>query len=136
MNLVYVEPKQDIFVEADKYRLRQVITNLLSNAIKFTNEGTIFVTAEERKDSNSNNNGQEIAIISIKDTGTGIDPEILPKLFSKFASKSFQGTGLGLFISKSIIEAHGGKIWAENNPDGRGATFSFTLPLQKITVSQ
>ena len=136
LNLVYVEPKQDIFVEADKYRLRQVITNLLSNAIKFTNEGTIFVTAEERKDSNSNNNGQEIAIISIKDTGTGIDPEILPKLFSKFASKSFQGTGLGLFISKSIIEAHGGKIWAENNPDGRGATFSFTLPLQKITVSQ
>ena len=133
---MYVEPKQDIFVEADKYRLRQVITNLLSNAIKFTNEGTIFVTAEERKDSNSNNNGQEIAIISIKDTGTGIDPEILPKLFSKFASKSFQGTGLGLFISKSIIEAHGGKIWAENNPDGRGATFSFTLPLQKITVSQ
>jgi two-component system, OmpR family, sensor histidine kinase VicK len=136
LNLVYVEPKQDIFVEADKYRLRQVITNLLSNAIKFTNEGTILVTAEERKDSNSNNNGQEIAIISIKDTGTGIDPEILPKLFSKFASKSFQGTGLGLFISKSIIEAHGGKIWAENNPDGRGATFSFTLPLQKITVSQ
>jgi two-component system, OmpR family, sensor histidine kinase VicK len=136
LNLVYVEPKQDIFVEADKYRLRQVITNLLSNAIKFTNEGTIFVTAEEREDSNSNNNGQEIAIISIKDTGTGIDPEILPKLFSKFASKSFQGTGLGLFISKSIIEAHGGKIWAENNPDGRGATFSFTLPLQKITVSQ
>jgi signal transduction histidine kinase len=67
--LVYVEPKQDIFVEADKYRLRQVITNLLSNAIKFTNEGTIFVTAEERKDSNSNNNGQEIAIISIKDIG-------------------------------------------------------------------
>src|SRR5215216_6816533 len=102
LNLAYVEPKQDIFVEVDKYRLTQVITNLLSNAIKFTNDGTIFVTVEERKD--SNNNGQEIAIISIKDTGTGIDPEILPKLFSKFASKSFQGTGLGLFISKSIIE--------------------------------
>jgi two-component system, OmpR family, sensor histidine kinase VicK len=139
LNLVYAEPKQDIFVEADKYRLRQVIANLLSNAIKFTNEGSIFVTAEERKDSNSNNNnnnGQEIAIISIKDTGTGIDPEILPKLFSKFASKSFQGTGLGLFISKSIIEAHGGRIWAENNADRKGATFSFTLPLQKITVSQ
>jgi signal transduction histidine kinase len=136
LNLVYVEPKRDIFVEADKYRLRQVIANLLSNAIKFTNEGSIFVTAEERKDSNSNNNGQENAIISIKDTGTGIDPEILPRLFSKFASRSFQGTGLGLFISKSIIEAHGGRIWAENNADRIGATFSFTLPLQKITVSQ
>jgi len=134
--LVYAEPKQDIFVEADKYRLRQVIANLLSNAIKFTNEGSIFVTAEERKDGNSNNNGQEIAIISIKDTGTGIDSEILPKLFSKFASKSFQGTGLGLFISKSIVEAHGGRIWAENNADRKGATFSFTLPLQKITVSK
>jgi signal transduction histidine kinase len=136
LNLVYVEPKKDIFVEADKYRLRQVIANLLSNAIKFTNEGSILVTAEERKDSNGNNNGQEIAIISIKDTGTGIDPEILPKLFSKFASRSFQGTGLGLFISKSIIEAHGGRIWAENNADRKGATFSFALPLQKITVSQ
>ena len=71
----------------------------------------------------------EIAIISIKDTGTGIDPEILPKLFSKFASRSFQGTGLGLFISKSIIEAHGGRIWAENNANGKGATFTFSLPL-------
>jgi two-component system, OmpR family, sensor histidine kinase VicK len=135
LSLAYVEPKQDIFVEVDKYRLRQVIANLLSNAIKFTNDGTIVVTAEERKYGNSNNNGREIAIISIKDTGAGIDSEILPKLFSKFASKSFQGTGLGLFISKSIIEAHGGRIWAENNADGKGATFSFTLPLHEITVS-
>ncbi len=69
------------------------------------------------------------AIVSVKDTGVGIDQEILPRLFDKFASKSFQGTGLGLFISKSIIEAHGGKIWAENNPDGLGATFGFSLPI-------
>ena len=73
------------------------------------------------------------AIISIKDDGNGIDEEILPKLFSKFATKSFSGTGLGLFICKSIIEAHGGNIWAENNSNGKGATFSFTLPLDKIS---
>ena len=69
------------------------------------------------------------ATISIKDAGTGIDSEIFPRLFSKFASKSFEGTGLGLFICKSIIEDHGGRIWAENNVDGKGATFSFSLPL-------
>lgn len=70
------------------------------------------------------------AIVSIKDTGKGIDMEILPRLFSKFASKSDKGTGLGLFLSKGIIQAHGGKIWAENNKDGIGATFRFTLPLR------
>jgi signal transduction histidine kinase len=129
LNLLYDEPKQDIFVKADKYRLRQVITNLLGNAVKFTKkEGTIFVTAEEEKKKDSNDSKE--VVITIKDTGTGIDPEIMPKLFSKFASKSFQGTGLGLYISKNIIEAHGGRIWAQNNPDGKGATFFFTLPLQ------
>jgi signal transduction histidine kinase len=70
-------------------------------------------------------------IVKVKDTGTGIDPEILPQLFSKFASKSFEGTGLGLFICKNIVEAHDGKIWAENNADGKGATFSFSLQLSK-----
>ncbi|HKG31564.1 MAG TPA: HAMP domain-containing sensor histidine kinase, partial [Nitrososphaeraceae archaeon] len=69
-------------------------------------------------------------LVSIRDTGTGIDSEMLPKLYTKFATKSETGgTGLGLFISKSIIEKHGGKIWAENNPDGRGATFAFSLPI-------
>ncbi|MDQ6724223.1 MAG: ATP-binding protein, partial [Thermoproteota archaeon] len=68
-------------------------------------------------------------IVSVRDSGTGVNPDIMPRLFTKFASKSFHGTGLGLYISKNIIEAHGGKIWAENNKDGRGATFSFTLPL-------
>ena len=71
-------------------------------------------------------------MVSIKDTGTGIDPEIVSRLFEKFASKSYQGTGLGLFISKNIVEAHGGRIGAENNKDGeRGATFYFSLPLSK-----
>jgi two-component system, OmpR family, sensor histidine kinase VicK len=115
--------KEDIFIEADKSRLNQVVSNLLNNAIKFTNEGTIIITIVEKKDS--------YAIVSVKDSGTGIDAEIFPRLFSKFATTSeIGGMGLGLFISNSIIEAHGGKIWAENNPDGeKGATFYFSLPL-------
>jgi two-component system, OmpR family, sensor histidine kinase VicK len=116
--------KEDIFIEADKGRMYQVISNLLNNAIKFTNEGTIITTVEKK---------ESYVIISIKDSGTGIDSEIFPRLFSKFATKSeIAGTGLGLFISKSIIESHGGRIWAENNKDGeKGATFHFSLPLSK-----
>jgi signal transduction histidine kinase len=118
--------KDNIFVEADRGRLIQVISNLLDNAIKFTKEGTISIITEE-KDSK--------VIVSVKDTGTGIDPEILPRLFSKFVTKSERGgTGLGLFICKSIVEAHGGKIWIENNNiyDGKkGATFTFSLPTSK-----
>ena len=114
------QPTQDIFVKADKERITQVISNLLNNAIKFTEEGNIFVSAEIK------DNGY--VFVTIKDTGQGIHPDIVPRLFSKFASKSFQGTGLGLFISKSIIEVHGGKIWAGNNSDGPGATFTFSLP--------
>lgn len=71
------------------------------------------------------------AIVSISDSGQGIDPEVMCKLFEKFVSKSEKGTGLGLFISKNIVEAHGGKIWGENNKDGKGATFTFTLPLTR-----
>ena len=111
-----------IYVEAEKERLVQVIENLLSNSIKFTNDGTIVVSLYKSIE------GKQ-AIISVKDTGIGIDQEIFPRLFGKFASKSFQGTGLGLFISKNIIEGHGGKIWAQNNSDGIGATFAFSLPL-------
>ena len=116
-------------VLADKYRINQVISNLVNNSIKFAMEGgTISVIIRKTGDSINNNSA---IIVSVKDTGTGIDPEIMPRLFSKFATKSDTGTGigLGLFISKSIVEAHGGKIWAENNPDGKGATFSFSLPL-------
>jgi signal transduction histidine kinase len=123
LKILFTEPKESIFVDADKIRIYQVITNLLNNAIKFTKEGDISVSIE-KKDTQ--------AVVTIKDTGEGIDPQILPQLFSKFVSKSFKGTGLGLFISKSIIEAHGGKIWGENNFNGGlGATFYFTLPLIK-----
>jgi signal transduction histidine kinase len=116
-----------IFVHADKERITQVISNLLDNAIKFTgrDDGPIVITIETREKEEN----QEEAVVTIKDNGPGIDPEILPKLFSKFASKSFQGTGLGLYLSKKIIEAHVGKVWAENNRDGKGATFYFSLPI-------
>jgi signal transduction histidine kinase len=111
---------EPIFVEADKTRIFEVISNLIRNAMKFTEEGTIVVNAEKK--------GTDVQV-EVKDTGTGIDPEIMPRLFTKFVTKSDQGTGLGLFVSKKIIEAHGGRIWARNNGDGKGATFSFTLPL-------
>jgi signal transduction histidine kinase len=121
--------EEEIIIEADRTRLSQVVSNLLDNAIKFTKEeGTISIVVEKKKDS-SNNNNKEVVIVSIKDTGSGIDSDILPRLFTKFVSKSSKGTGLGLFISKSIIETHGGKIWAENNSDGKGATFAFSLPI-------
>jgi two-component system sensor histidine kinase VicK len=121
LQIVFIKPKEPLYVEADKIRLYQVIANLLSNAIKFTKEGTISIKAQ-LKDNN------EIAII-VKDPGAGIDNEVMPRLFTKFATRSDVGTGLGLYISKNIIEAHGGRMWAENNPDGKGATFSFSLPL-------
>ena len=118
---------RDILLQADKSRIAEVISNLLSNAIKFTPAGTITITVE--KDETNKNKGKNWVIVNVKDTGQGIDVSILPRLFTKFASKSYHGTGLGLFISKGIVEAHLGKIWAENNPDGRGATFSFGLPI-------
>lgn len=109
-------------IDADRDRIVQVISNLLSNAIKFTGKknGVISVSADTT---------EKEVIVSIRDTGEGINPEIIPRLFTKFATRSFSGTGLGLYISKNIIEAHGGKMWAENNPHGEGATFTFTLPL-------
>jgi signal transduction histidine kinase len=111
---------RDIFINADKGRLSQVITNLLNNAIKFTDKGLITIHTSETD--------REV-IVSIRDSGSGIDHEIFPNLFSKFITKSDRGTGLGLFISKSIIESHGGRIWAENNQIGPGATFYFSLPI-------
>jgi signal transduction histidine kinase len=122
----------DIFVQADKTRIDQVISNLLNNAIKFTHErkcqenANISIILKKRKD--DTNNKKEV-VVTIKDRGQGIPSEIMPRLFTKFATKSEKGTGLGLFISKSIVESHGGEIWAENNPDCRGATFSFSLPI-------
>ena len=117
-------PAEDIFVTADKIRINQVISNLLTNAIKFTKEGIVSISITKKKGKNH----IEEVILSVKDTGTGIHPEILPRLFSMFATESEIGTGLGLFISKNIVEAHGGKIWGENNTDGKGATFAFSLP--------
>ena len=124
-----INNKKPVFVEADKYRVIQVVSNLISNAIKFSKEvggGTVNVSIEREK---RGGGGEDHAIVIVRDTGKGIDPEIFPKLFTKFVTKSYQGTGLGLFISKSIVEAHGGKIWAENNIQGKGATFYFTLPI-------
>jgi two-component system sensor histidine kinase VicK len=112
-----------VFIEADKHRLIQVVTNLLNNAVKFTEEGRITI----RLDQQGGNNLSEV-VVSVRDTGKGIDPDILPRLFSRFVSKSYQGTGLGLYISKGIVEAHGGKIWAENNDGANGAIFAFSLP--------
>jgi two-component system sensor histidine kinase VicK len=109
----------DTIVEADKVRIMQVIFNLLSNAFKFTEEGDIFISTEK---------GDGFVTVNIRDSGIGIDPEIAPRLFTKFATKSFHGTGLGLFISKSIMEAHGESIWGKNNENEKGATFSFRLP--------
>jgi two-component system sensor histidine kinase VicK len=125
----------DVWVNADKNRIIQVISNLLDNAIKFTKAGTILVELAIRKNEKKIADNNQV-IVSIKDEGPGIDPSIMPKLFTKFASKSEKGTGLGLFISKSIIEAHGGKMGAENNADGKGATFTFTLPIQKPDQQQ
>jgi signal transduction histidine kinase len=123
LSLDFVEPKNDILVDADKSRISQIVSNLLNNAIKFTDHGNVSIMAIRN---------EHKAIVSIKDTGPGIDPEILPRLFTKFATKSNTGTGLGLYISKNIIEAHSGRIWAENNTDAKGSTFYFSIPLYAL----
>jgi signal transduction histidine kinase len=164
--IISYQPGQELsnggpIVVADKERIIQVISNLLDNAVKFTQEGTISVSAEVTQEKVAATTKETLGkeqmsvrsgrvLVRIEDTGSGIDPEIVPKLFSKFTTKSLKGTGLGLYISKSIIEAHGGKVWAENNKSttkknssvsnkasrdrdlrasgAKGATFYFTLP--------
>jgi signal transduction histidine kinase len=118
-------PIGKINIIADKEKIFQVFANLLNNAIKFTGHGTITITISAKQGDNTNE-----AIVTIKDSGPGIDPEIIPHLFSKFKTKSEKGLGLGLYISKSIVEAHHGNIEAYNNPDSNGATFVVTLPLK------
>jgi signal transduction histidine kinase len=113
-------PKGRVDVNADRARIAQVVYNLLDNAVKFTKEGTILPSARIM---------DGFVVVSVRDSGTGIDPEISPVLFSKFASNSERGTGLGLFIAKSVVQSHGGKIWGRNNEDGMGATFEFSLPV-------
>ena len=125
---IIFEPKETIFVYADKDRIHQVLSNLLNNAIKYTKNGIVTINTSIANGSNNNANDDKEAIVTIMDTGCGITPEIMQKLFSKFVTTSSHGTGLGLFISKGIIEAHGGRIWAENNSNGVGSSFSFSLP--------
>ncbi|CAN5620220.1 hypothetical protein BH23THE1_BH23THE1_17470 [soil metagenome] len=121
------------FIYADKQRISQVISNLLDNAIKFIFDkegGLVSITVEQR-----NEKGKDAIVVHIKDNGEGIHPEIFPRLFSKFATKSFYGTGLGLYICSNIVKMHGGNIWAQNNnnnnKDGKGARISFSIPLHK-----
>jgi two-component system sensor histidine kinase VicK len=122
---IILTSKESFYVEADKVRIAQVISNLLNNAMKFTQEGTITISCNRM----NHGNEKHSAMFCMKDTGVGIHPEIYPKLFSKFASHSDGGIGLGLFLCKNIVNAQGGRIWAENNPDGKGSAFFFTLPL-------
>jgi two-component system, OmpR family, sensor histidine kinase VicK len=120
----YIMNQKIVFLVADKIRVGRVISNLLNNAIKFTTRGKITITTTEIK---HDDESREIRV-SIKDTGTGLSPAIVSNLFSKFVSTDSGGTGLGLFVSRNIVEAHGGRIWAENNADRKGATFSFIIP--------
>jgi len=146
IEIIFVEPKVDpVIVEADRLRIYEVMLNLLSNAIKFTKKSStadasfndqgsnaiiVFTTIKSNED-NINDKSIDEIVISIRDRGTGIDPKMHKELFSIFVTQSGPGSGLGLFISKGIVEAHGGKVWAENNADGKGATFSFTLPISQ-----
>jgi two-component system, OmpR family, sensor histidine kinase VicK len=130
VKFIFQPSKEPIMVFADKQRIYQVISNLVKNSLKFIplNDGKIEIIMEKIRESNK----KEVVSVKISDNGTGIDSQILPRLFQKFTTKSeFGGTGLGLYISKNIIEAHGGRIWAENNAEGKGATFYFSLPLSK-----
>jgi signal transduction histidine kinase len=111
-----------LMVKGDRERIHQVMSNLINNALRFAKEGEIIVKTQVI---------DGFAQIMVKDTGSGIDPGVMPRLFQKFVTKSEKGTGLGLYISNSIVQAHGGRMWAENNADGKGATFTFTLPLEK-----
>jgi two-component system, OmpR family, sensor histidine kinase VicK len=127
ISVLYEPPNENIVVEADKERVSQVVRNIIGNALEFTNEGNVLVTL--RKERQQENEGRQIAIVTVSDTGCGIDPAIMPRIFEKFVTRSDKGTGLGLFVSKSIIQAHEGRIWVQNNTEGeKGATFCFTLP--------
>jgi signal transduction histidine kinase len=131
INLDFVSKEnEDIFVYADLSRIIQVVSNLLSNAVKFTEEGSITVRMKREKANNAANiNRHQLVVVSIRDTGKGVHPSLSGKLFEKFETRSEKGMGLGLYISRTIVEDHGGKLWAENNTDEKGATFFFSLPI-------
>ena len=110
-----------------------MLLNLLSNAVKFTPEGTVTVRANAKADR---------LVVSVQDTGVGIREEDQPKLFRAFQQLDagkihlpLGGTGLGLVISKSFVELHGGEIWVESR-EGQGSTFSFTLPLEPVPAHE
>jgi two-component system, OmpR family, sensor histidine kinase VicK len=127
VSVLYEPPNENIVVEADKERISQVVRNIIGNALEFTSEGTVLVTL--RKERQQENEGRQIAVVAVTDSGCGIDPAIVPRIFEKFVTRSDKGTGLGLFVSKSIIQAHEGRIWVQNNTEGeKGTTFCFTLP--------
>ncbi|HEY7571204.1 MAG TPA: HAMP domain-containing sensor histidine kinase, partial [Nitrososphaeraceae archaeon] len=145
-DIVFDEPNTPLFIFADKLRIYEVISNLITNAINATrNTSTdkVTVCARVREPSKNNSNfvcgydANSYVIVSVKDSGTGIDPEIETRLFTKFVTKSESGLGLGLYISKCIVNAHDGKIWGQNNQDGKGATVSFSLPIEtKVTSAR
>ncbi len=119
-----------LVVHGDKNRISQVISNLINNSIKFSSEVvSITIKAENKVINTRNKNSKEMIVIKVKDAGVGIDTDVFYKLFTKFTTTSYQGIGLGLYISKKIVEAHDGDMWAENNKNGTGATFSFSLPI-------
>jgi signal transduction histidine kinase len=122
LQIIFEPTEGPIIIDADMVRISQVVSNLLNNAIAHTSKGIISIsTKNEERD--------KLAVVSVKDSGIGIAQDVFSLLFTKHPAKSSKGFGLGLYISKSIVEAHGGRIWAENNKDGKGATFSFSLPL-------
>jgi signal transduction histidine kinase len=124
-----VVPSDRLMVVGDRGRIGRVVSNLLGNAVKFTEKGTITVAVEVSKQENR-------VLVRVADTGNGIDPSIVPRLFSRFVAKSPSGTGLGLYISKSIVEEHGGRIWVESNELGGGATFAFEIPIRREVAAK
>jgi signal transduction histidine kinase len=125
VSVLYEPPNENIVVEADKERISQVVRNIIGNALEFTSEGTVLVTLRKERQQE----GRQIAVVAVTDSGCGIDPAIVPRIFEKFVTRSDKGTGLALFVSKSIIQAHEGRIWVQNNTEGeKGTTFCFTLP--------
>ena len=129
------DPKKSLLVRCDPEKIQQVLFNLLHNAMKFTRQGVIAITVTANKRTHGIEGGNDSVIVSIKDQGTGVDPSLKDKLFEKFQTRSANGAGLGLYLSRKIVEAHGGKIWVEEKADSsqkeeRGATFAFSIPVK------
>jgi signal transduction histidine kinase len=127
------DPKKSLLVQCDSEKIQQVLFNLLHNAMKFTRQGVITITVTTKRTSRDLKSDNDSVIVSIKDQGTGVDPSLKDKLFEKFETKSANGAGLGLYLSRKIVEAHGGKIWVEDKIDSNyegGAIFAFSIPLK------